>query len=215
VSRVPEGGTAEKGGAPSVSRWCAGRPRVRSRSPPRRGPRRASPKSACTPSVRPEGDAVLHHRGARRLVHRGHLVLSSDPGIPDLDVVRMEMHCFTHYMGRLADPKRRVSVRADPGESSLPRAVGLPFPPPAGRLPIPASSEHARHPARAVHRYGLPLLRPRFHVGGPPDRRRSKPGDRLGEVLAPRPSVCLRARGVQHRRHLGESYEVSRLPSHV
>jgi hypothetical protein len=28
-------------------------------------------------------------------------VLASDPGLPDLDVIRVEMHSFTHYMGRL------------------------------------------------------------------------------------------------------------------
>ena len=86
--------------------------------------------------------------------------------------------------------------------------------PPAGRLPVPASSEHTCDPPREVHRYGLPLLSPRLHVVGSPDRRRSKPGDRLGEVLPPGPSVRLRARGLQDRRHLGEPYEVLPLPSH-
>jgi hypothetical protein len=84
-----------------------------------------------------------------------------------------------------------------------------------GPAPIPGFSEHTCDPARQVQRLGVPLRSPRLHVVGPPHGCRSQPCQRLGEVRPLCPLARLRPRDIQHRRHLGEPYEVVRLLSHV
>ena len=90
------------------------------------------------------------------------------------------------------------------------RLEGSPLPP-----GCPPSSEVTCEAARPTHWLGIFLLSPRLHVVGPPDPSRSPPRQRLGEVRPPCPSVRLRPGGIQHRRDLGEPYEVVRLLSHV
>ena len=85
------------------------------------------------------------------------------------------------------------------------RADSSPLPP---ALSLPASSEHACDPARECHRYGLALFSPRPHVVGPPDRCRSKPGDRFGKVLPPRPPSGLRSGGAEDLGDLGDSGKI-------
>jgi hypothetical protein len=100
---------------------------------------------------------------------------------------------------------RSKSCRSSGTRPSRLRAASSPLPAP---LPLPASSEHACDPPRESHRYGLALFSPRPHVVGPPDRRRSKPGDRLGEVLSPSPPSGLRSGGAENLGDLGDSGKI-------
>jgi hypothetical protein len=116
-----------------------------------------------------------------------------------------------------APPAADLDAGRSPAGSGLrlPPAIVLPLPPLAGPLPVSASGEHASDPALAVHRHGLFLLSPRLHVVGPPNRGRSQPRQRLGEVGSPCPSARLRPGGTQQRRDLSEPHEVVLLRSHV